>query len=407
MGRVRRNPALLASSVVVAALIVVLLRAGCTDETSTPSRDAPTRDPRETPPPPLPPKPVRGKRTPEPEPSPADPLVDGNASSQKPSDEVEEPLNPGELPDDELGTGDCVLRLRLVDDDGGRPVESAVRIWRYGVAASSRYTAGDQVQRRIDVPAAGAVVTGLPPGRYRVEVDAVRRAAEDPPEFTVAGETDEVVRVATPRSFPVRCVVVGQDGARLNSALHRTGTYAWESPQPRPAPAWSAPRRSVRPGSASRSSPDTTGGVWGADAPPERIVAGVFGFELGVIAESSRGAVYRASHLLDFDGSSTVRVWAGSQDAGRGDYVAVTVPLDVLVAHVRLGDGRSLSDAGATVTATSNAVARTPQSPPDLWRTVPVSVTVSLPGYAPLRFEWRAADPPRDSVTLSPAPDRK
>jgi len=379
---------------VVAAVVFASTWQGCGDASAPPEK--PPEDP-----PPIPP--AQPVKTPRP---PAPPPEQPPSNPEPTSPAVEKPPKiaaAGELPAEELGEGDCVLRLQLVDQDTGAPIASAVRVWRLGAAAGRKWSAGDHVQRKVDVPETGVVLRGLPAGKYRVEVDAARRASDDPPEFDLHGELQQVVAVATPRMTPLRCVVVDAAGVPLTTALHRSRGDGWGTIAPRPAPAWASPRNWTGP-----LSPEVpAGGSHGhsdTDSSLREIEAGVHGFEIGSIAESSRAGTRDSTHELSFDGRNSVRVFATSEDVARGDgYVAVSVPLADLAARVRLPNGTSALDAGAVVTAKCAAALRTHDAPADFWRGVPIAVQVKLAGYATLEFEWRAADGAGAASVLVPS----
>lgn len=81
----------------------------------------------------------------------------------------------GETPTDQLERGDATLRLRLVGDTDGKPVEMDVRLWRLGVAESATWTAGDEIRAWLPVFREGELAVGLPPGRYRLQCLDLRR----------------------------------------------------------------------------------------------------------------------------------------------------------------------------------------------------------------------------------------
>ncbi len=308
---------------------------------------------------------------------------------------------PGELPDDQLDVGDCVLTLRLDDRETGKPVASAVRIWRVAVSANSKWSAGDQVQRKVDVPSAGAVITKLPAGRYRIEVDGENATADDQPEFELRDKLEMTVRVSAPRTLPVRCSVVDAYGAVVANARRRAGQASWASSRPRAAPPWSSPRRET--GAAPTSPGWEFSAPSPADrAPPRDLVVGPQGFDLGSIEEGTRVRSYSRSDSLEFDGRNSLHVAIDGRRIGTGTFVGVAVPLRDLVAHVLTPSDRSAFDLGAVVSAECDAVLRTADAPSDLWRTVGVKVKIALDGFEPLEFTWRAADLPLAIVHLTP-----
>jgi hypothetical protein len=148
------------------------------------------------------------------------------------------------------------------------------------------------------------------------------------------------------------------------------------------------------------------GTISSAEGTPREILAGRDGFEIGAIEEGTRVTTHTQGHELVFDDRSAVRVQV--QDTADPDtppsYLGVAVRLDVLAAHVRLPDGSPAFGAGAEVRAGCTAVARATGFDPDHWRSVAVSVRVSVPGCVPVSFVWRAADAPLETLTLVPEP---
>jgi hypothetical protein len=311
----------------------------------------------------------------------------------------------GEVPEDERGTGDCTLTLCVMDATTRERVETDVRLWRLGVAATEDWSAGDQVQRAVRVPLEGIAIGGLPAGRYRVEVDAVGAASDDPPEFVLPDAPAQTAFIVVPREAPVRCVVVDENGVPLRTARLREGTSVWRERRPQPAPAWATPRR--RGGSGGGAGAGILGHLATGDRTPAReVTSGPDGFETGRLPGASRVATHERTDDLLFEGRSLVRVRASDGASATPEFVGISVPLSVLAGHVRLEDGRPALDAGAAVSAECVAVPRGSDGAAAVWRTIPVHVRVEAAGFAPLEFDWRADDPPRADVRLTAEPSR-
>lgn len=134
------------------------------------------------------------------------------------------------------------LRLGLVDRHTGLPVAASVRLWRLGIPEDEEWTAGDHVERQLDLPEEGGLVERLPAGRYRVQCDDQREGSEDPPEFVLAEDAARVLTVAMPRSFEVRLRVFDETLEPVTRGMlsDRTNSTYTRGPA---TPAWATPRR--------------------------------------------------------------------------------------------------------------------------------------------------------------------
>ncbi|MCE9634082.1 MAG: hypothetical protein K8T90_00115 [Planctomycetes bacterium] len=319
------------------------------------------------------------------------------ATSGPAPEAVAAPMIAGELPEDALGTGPCELFLNLVDDSTGAPLAAKVRLWRLGVPEDERWTAGDHVQKKGNVPAEGIRWSALPAGRYLVQVDAQRRAAAAIPVVALDRAASVTVRAQMPRTFPVRVIVCDAFGGRIDSASVKRGAGGSSLRSPRP-PVAVVPRR---PRVEDTSATFGMGGGSSSFFTSRRatpIVGGPDGFELGTITEGSNEGEPRATWTLSFAEGCNVDVRAVGEEAGKGTYVAFTEPLAPIVAGVHLPDGRLAADAGAKVTAACIAVLRGPTDPADRWRDAVVEVRVALGGFLDATFEHRVGESPPQIV---------
>ncbi|MCG3134700.1 MAG: hypothetical protein HMLKMBBP_02046 [Planctomycetes bacterium] len=289
------------------------------------------------------------------------------------------------------------LRIVVVDADAGTPVRTDLRLWRLGVPEDAEFTAGDVLAGE-SASDAEPVFRDLVPGTYRVQLDGQRRDAEDPPAFGVAaGEVMQAVRFAAPRSFEMSFFAFDEEGRALTEASSKSGRRRTSEMHPG-VPTWANPRQSksaetVGVGGGGRFA--TSSGTVARDRARVRPSGA---FDLGTQAESGRTSSSRHAWSFTFEGRLAAQLDVRSEDAGRGDYVAV-VPLLANVPrfdeHVFLPDGRRAVEAGAKIEACVIPVLRTEGGADPLGWTAPFRVTCALDGYE--RLEVTVA---RDTATI-------
>ena len=297
----------------------------------------------------------------------------------------------GQVPDELLGEGDATLTLRLISSDTGQPVASSVRLWRLGVPAGGGWTWGDQIQRLLDVQAGGVVVDDLPAGWYRVQANGQRKGAGDPPRFQVPdGPSSQDVEVAMPRTFRARLRVFDADGRELLEAALGSGAGGSTGRTNKTAPAWAEPRRpeggaaGFLEGFHCRRAVYADRGVVRAD--PE-------GFDLGEVQESARKKRWSRGHRITVPGSNEVICGATGDDGGNVTYYGIVVPIERVVAEVRLPNGDPLHLDLLKIEARCFAEALADDAAPGAWREIPIHVVVKLEGHKPLLFNWRLDEP--------------
>jgi hypothetical protein len=264
----------------------------------------------------------------------------------------------GQVPEELLGEGDATLDLRLVSSDDGQPVASSIRLWRLGVPAGGGWMGGDQIQRFVDVPAGGTVLENLPAGWYRVQANGQRRGAGDPPRFQVPdGPSSQDVAVAMPRTWRARLRVFAADGRELLEGALGSGAGGTTGRTERIAPDWALPRRP-----AGVIGGILDGFLCGRAAYEDRgiVRADPEGFDLGQVRESTRHQNWSRGHRILVPGSNEVICSATGKDGGDVTYYGIIVPVERLVAEVRLPDGRPLPPDGVQVHARCFAVPLVP-----------------------------------------------
>ncbi len=121
-------------------------------------------------------------------------------------------------------------------------------------------------------------------------------------------------------------------------------------------------------------------------------MAGADGFDLETITEDSRDSHNSRNITLYADDRNEVWVSIYGDDGPSPVYVAPALPIAALVAHVRLPDGRTALEAGATIKTRCYAALLGKADSRDLdadvpgvLTDIPIEVTVKLDGYAPYR----------------------
>lgn len=410
----------------IAVLVLLLLRGGCGEERDRRDGDraVPEGAARSLPAPPRRAPAERAARPAEESGGPGDveavpasrgPVAaDGPATADPPREAPAADTGPfpeGEIPEADRGRGECALAIDLRDAATGRPHAGRARLWRLGVAADARWPAGDHVQLTLDSNQRPAgVLRDLPAGRYRLEVLSAAPGTEDPPEFLVEGaHTNLRADVTAPPMLPVRLRIFDETGEPILAAKSSYRSPGGSGTRPLRGPAWTSPRNP-----APAEFVDARAGMWGwrsgrrheASNPLTADRDGAF--LLGEVQGPARDHSWTASWTLRIDGHSGVRVTAASDDAARGEFVAVAVAasrIDEIADEVfRLPDGTPARAAGARVEATCSAVAHDPGTTDDAWTKLPVRVSVSLAGYEDASVDWRPSGPVPEPFAMTPKP---
>jgi hypothetical protein len=318
--------------------------------------------------------------------------------------EIEEENEPEEFlppPSDppEAGRSRLVLGVRAEGTD--TLLDTHVQLWRLGAPGNDDWTSGDRLQTEVEVSAGFVTVDDLPEGQYRAVCSVQRAASADPPAFTVQGRlTRALLHVPLPRTFRVGLRVVDGYGwpiARLEPSAHgkpwgHMATPRWVQPR-----ALREPERyfgrgcscGIGRGSPLRWDPavDFQSLLWGEGDEDSRSASG------------TRDGVEVA-------GNNTVVLRATGDALQDRTYLAVSMPLETMVARVRLPDGRPLSAVVAEVWGTCHAVLVTDPSAAGAWRRLHVNVRVHALGHHPLEFA-ATPDDPSPAHTLECEPPRK
>ena len=318
----------------------------------------------------------------------------------------------GDVPSGALTYGTAMLRLGLRDDRSGDPVAMKVRLWRLEVPEDAAWSAGDEMRTALDVPEYGVTIGRLPAGRYRVQcLDA--RDAPDPPEFEISdGVNERDVPVPVRRWFRVRLRLVDEQGEVIPRSMRCEGggprsIGSWDDDPPH----WASPRQpksgepysiAFRSGAVGHAYPQDTGPIVSAD--------GDGYFFVGRYREPSRGGYERSSMSFEAESRAGVGVGIGWNDEPGVDstFVGVAPSHVALLAHVILPNGDAVDPTDARVGAWCAAEQHAWAPPADAWRSIPVSVTVTVPRCEPLEFVWTAAtaEEERQLIPLPPRPLR-
>jgi hypothetical protein len=325
---------------------------------------------------------------------------DRDAATQPETTPVTEPEGP-------QPEGAAILDVTLRDRATERPEESQVRLWR--IAATTDERTGEPIdQEHSTFFVRGRTrVTGLVPGRYRLEVWAAAPGTDDPPAFDVheSAPTEFIADIVVPESVEMRLRVVDEFGAVVEHGSRRPGASGHSFASPSGAPHWAR----VPP-----PAPNTGGFSGGAGgrrtmysgARDTAVAAEDGAFALGSVRRAGRHLEWLRSYRFTFAGRNQVAVTARSREADAGEYLAVAVPAGPLIKSVFLPDGRRAVEAGANIAVICWARATAPGSTA-AWRTTPITVSATLDGYERLTFTWTidSGAPQPHTMERTPEPE--
>ncbi len=310
---------------------------------------------------------------------------------------------PGWVPEAERGEGTGSVRVRLRIAGVGGAASGRVRLWRLSVPESTEWLGGDQIQAEAAIPDAGALIEGLPHGRYRIEVASQGASRADPPEFTVGAEpVSQTVDVHPLARVLIRLRIFRTDGEEVLEALRYSPgrRLPWTRPW---SPAWAEPRRARN--APSRVQPFASSGGSAAASAPRRDDDG---FRVGTRTELARdadreGAIFITCPAREFWVTNHVYVPIGDVRGEATTFVAVVPDSpDQIQASVR--DAGGDVPKSRTVSIFSRAIAVDADEADTAWRRAPIHVNFEARSLARLHYVWtvETADEIR---TLPPAPE--
>jgi hypothetical protein len=294
-------------------------------------------------------------------------------------------------PPDPVERGECAILVRVLDAETERPVASTVDLWRLDAPANEHWTAGDQLQVTVEVPAEGARIEALPAGVYRPVCLAARFSAEDPPSVRVEGPCTEVaLRILVPRTFEARVRVIDAHGEPHRVGSVGRASRTWRDRER--APAWRKPRA---PRDGERGADMWIGGGGGGTAGwrSRGVPQPAEGFRLGPFSEDSKLSQVRYHVTVAIEGCNHVRVAVPGTATDGLTFLGLAVPFATIPDDLRMHDGRTIAEAGGKVSTSFRAVELDASAPAPLLSDRPFSIYVSVPGYKPLDFDHRLGEP--------------
>ncbi|MCZ6572109.1 MAG: hypothetical protein O7C98_02960 [Planctomycetota bacterium] len=294
-------------------------------------------------------------------------------------------------PPDPVERGSCALLLRALDGAKYRSLEISIQLWRLNAPGNREWTQGDQLQTRVELLREGTRIERLPAGEYRVYSPYQRAGTDDPISFRVDGaETTHTLVVPMPRKHKVSLEVYDEEGRLLDwKEYTRYGRRrSWSG---RRGPSWIEQRRRKQPvrwvrgsgGGMSVLCAHAGKRIGPPRAEPQPILVGEY-------PEDDKRGRTRSAAVYRFDGDrNEVRLTHYHASGGDRTYVGLSVAIGPIRDAILLPDGRKAVDAGAELKAACAAVQRTEATAPDIWRTLPIRVTVNLKGHEELEFEHR------------------
>ncbi len=304
-----------------------------------------------------------------------------------------EPVGWREPPPDPIEVGSATLAMTLVAEGKRAPLYGSAALWRLDAPGNEHWLPGDRLQASVTIEAGRGEVTGLPEGRYRVVYDKQRGASEDPPAFDVRGSRTEVtLRIAMPRRFEGSLRLVDERGVPLReSALLSRGFGGWKVTSD---PAWRRAREVRRPGKYWLG---LGGGGWGTGGGHHRTPKSILSkdglFAVGSFEEPTKATVSHVDARMVSRGRNDVEVRLGDGPTAPTTHLGVALPLALVLQRFALPDGSPVFGSAAMVEATCVAELVTEGMSPDRWRTLPIRVRVTIPGYEPLEVTANADEP--------------
>ena len=299
------------------------------------------------------------------------------------------PFRPDWDPPDPSESGPCNLVLRAIDGDRYRPIQIPIQIWRLNAPGNHEWTEGDQWQTSVKLRPEGTRIEGLPAGEYRAYCLFQRAGTNDPIAFHVGGDlTKHTLVVPMPRKHKVFVRVYDEKGRLLDWKEH--GAYGpGRSLNGRYGPRWRKGRRRVNParnGGVGLRSYTRCARISRRPGPPRAAPQPIL---VGEFEDDDKRGPAWSRIVCRFDGDRTPVEFIHYHRPGPDrTYAVLSVPMAPIREAVLLPDGRRALEAGATLRVRCEPLVVTKATPADAWRTIPLSVTVWLYGYEPLRFDY-------------------
>lgn len=316
------------------------------------------------------------------------------ASAEPPPAPAKPAAGPGgwtDPPPDPVENGPGTLVLTVLAEEKGPPLYGSVALWRIDAPGNEHWLPGDRLQATVKLSAGRVEIAGLPEGRYRAVYSGQRGASEDPSAFEVRGPRSEVtLRVPLPRRFAGSLRLVDERGVALRESS--VLPWVWGRTYVTDDPPWVKARELRQPGRYWLRLGGGAGGG-GSHRAPKRIQGKEGVFAVGTFDEPTRAEKPYLNVRMLSTGRNDVEIKLGEGATGPTTHLGVTLPLALVLQRLALPDGSPVFGSVAKVEATCIAELVTEAMPPDRWRTLPVRVLVTLPGYEPLEVTATADHP--------------
>jgi len=310
----------------------------------------------------------------------------------------------GDVPADPVETGECTLRLLLLDRATLAGVQSKIDLWRLDAPGNAEWARGDQLQLRAEIPEEGCELGGLPEGEYRVVVHAGRSDQPgSPPVVLRTPGTVFTVYVDRPELLPAWLKLTDGHGRPIQEAV-ATHLGSMVTSVAESAPDWVERRQVKDPNKSSVQGGGAGGSFSGTHFSGYRkpVVAGPRGFELGPFPADAHEGQRTDWIRFQRQGYCDVRCTVWGADREQRTYAGVMIRPDRIYHAIRLPDGTTADSFPAAVRVTSGTILEADARTGAPWREAPIDVTVEHPDYQRLNFRFRLEDEPLETRVLQP-----
>lgn len=290
--------------------------------------------------------------------------------------------------------------LQLSLREAGSVREGGLQLWRVEIPAEPGFTAGDEYIGSFHAGAEGVAIPDLVPGRYRALCEAHSCRAAPLAAFEVkAPRTELALEVVSPRGREVWVDLVDVHGVGFETAQFM---YGGRSGRQR-LPDWLHPRSKIE----ADGSIQTIGVGGGLDSSSvdrgwRKLKRGEHGFAIGPVLED--GSIYETSSGFQLRVPEHGTVSGTLRNDGHDEqrFRMLLVEKGSLEGLFTLPDGKPV-DLNYVRLETPLEPDTQPR-PAQWWLDVPVSISVTVPGYERLEFVQRLREGPVKPRTLEKKP---
>ncbi|MBC8403876.1 MAG: hypothetical protein H8E15_01515 [Planctomycetes bacterium] len=311
-----------------------------------------------------------------------------------------------ELPADPPQQGDCDLQIDFVDSLTGEAVAGQVKLYRLDAPGNEHWTEGDQLQLSAWANDGQFIAPQIPSGSYRAYPLFAHLDATTPEPFEVEGFLTRVTQqVEMPQTEFLRLQLYRSDGLLYNGDADQVEFQhleALSNGSGKPEPEWLKERALKNQDTVYYSEFGSIS--WGFSAPWKTYIADPNGFPLWEIKGDNREQqqIYRAHVRVNQSLANTVHIKA----RGHATYAAIFVDPAELQAKLIFPSDMPNQDLSHKFRVQTTAVplgGAKGFTMAAAWGQLRVLISLSHPGFKPIRLTWTPSDGPLPRIWLQTA----